>query len=563
MNARLAAVVVLVGTGVALAEPVEPPLGGAVMRETPLLFVRLQGPAGMSVRFLEGPTAGRSFDAPVVAGLRPAMRHRAQLTGLPNRPGASLYPTLEVRGTLQLPVRLRAADYPAPVPFTEADIEQALAGIMVTKIITVEAPEKSGGLAQEAGQIVEWNVEPERDAIEVARGLGRPVLIVRIGQREPDAQELARMRPGSILYPGETALPPAPPVAKGGYGPTYPGYPYPLPPSIAFGPRVSDSDRPLRKEGGEECLTDGGDRGKPVHLDSLGQLQGLDPSDTVAEFKDSAGRRKLVVSNEVCLCVPRFLLVRQLVPLSVHDGVTGTFRMDGRDRFVQLDRQEGTRRTRQVDETPTMRSRQRLNANIVVTPQIRLQDIQELNAIDMVLGKAVYIGTDQLRMLTEEERTRLKRQMELAIRLNQQIGTGGVMAPSGTKAIGRIDGLGQVTSQVELREVSCLCMQEPPQLPEQPLHICKWASTDSAQIGDVVTFFIRYSNLGGKPIKDIAISDSLTGRLEYVPGTAKSDREAVFVTQDNDAGSVILRWEVRDPLPGGQRGVVSFQARVR
>jgi uncharacterized repeat protein (TIGR01451 family) len=300
-----------------------------------------------------------------------------------------------------------------------------------------------------------------------------------------------------------------------------------------------------------------------VHLDSLGQLQGLDPSDTVAEFKDSAGRRKLVVSNEVCLCVPRFLLVRQLVPLSVHDGVTGTFRMNGRDQFVQLDRQEGTRRTRQVDETPTMRSRQRLNANIVVTPQIRLQDIQELNAIDMVLGKAVYIGTDQLRMLTEEERTRLKRQMELAIRLNQQIGTGGVMVPSGTKAIGRIDGLGQVTSQVELREVSCLCMQEPPQLPEQPLHICKWASTDSAQIGDVVTFFIRYSNLGGKPIKDIAISDSLTGRLEYVPGTAKSDREAVFVTQDNDAGSVILRWEVRDPLPGGQRGVVSFQARVR
>jgi uncharacterized repeat protein (TIGR01451 family) len=85
----------------------------------------------------------------------------------------------------------------------------------------------------------------------------------------------------------------------------------------------------------------------------------------------------------------------------------------------------------------------------------------------------------------------------------------------------------------------------------------------SAQIGDVVTFFISYTNTGGKPIANIAVSDSLSPRLEYVPGSARSDREAIFVTQENEAGSLILRWEVKDPLAPCQKGVVSFQARVK
>jgi len=78
-----------------------------------------------------------------------------------------------------------------------------------------------------------------------------------------------------------------------------------------------------------------------------------------------------------------------------------------------------------------------------------------------------------------------------------------------------------------------------------------------------VTFYLKYTNHGGKPISDVALSDSLTGRLEYVPGSARSDRNAVFTIQENEAGSVILRWEVTGKLLPGQSGVVSFQAKVR
>jgi uncharacterized repeat protein (TIGR01451 family) len=82
-------------------------------------------------------------------------------------------------------------------------------------------------------------------------------------------------------------------------------------------------------------------------------------------------------------------------------------------------------------------------------------------------------------------------------------------------------------------------------------------------VGDVITFYLKYSNTGGQPITDVAVSDSLVGRLEYVPGSARADRTAVFTVQENEAGSRILRWEIAGRLLPGQSGVVSFQARVR
>jgi uncharacterized repeat protein (TIGR01451 family) len=108
-----------------------------------------------------------------------------------------------------------------------------------------------------------------------------------------------------------------------------------------------------------------------------------------------------------------------------------------------------------------------------------------------------------------------------------------------------------------------LCCCEEPCLPDKPLYLCKWVNAKYAQIGDIVTFYLRYSNIGGKPITDVAVSDSLTGRLEYIPGSSQSDRDAVFTTQENEAGSLILRWEINGRLLPGQSGVVSFQARIR
>ena len=41
------------------------------------------------------------------------------------------------------------------------------------------------------------------------------------------------------------------------------------------------------------------------------------------------------------------------------------------------------------------------------------------------------------------------------------------------------------------------------------------------------------------------------------------DRPAVFTLQENEAGSVKLRWAIDGVLPPGQSGVITFQARIR
>jgi uncharacterized repeat protein (TIGR01451 family) len=153
--------------------------------------------------------------------------------------------------------------------------------------------------------------------------------------------------------------------------------------------------------------------------------------------------------------------------------------------------------------------------------------------------------------------------VELAFRLSQTQGLVGVeQVFRGPEVVGRVQGVNVITRLQEVRDFTCVC-EGKPLPPAKPLTLCKWADRQSAQVGDVVTLFLKYSNLGGQPITDVAVSDSLTGRLEYVPGSARSDRNAVFTLQANEAGSVVLRWEISGTLLPGQSGVVSFQARVR
>jgi uncharacterized repeat protein (TIGR01451 family) len=99
--------------------------------------------------------------------------------------------------------------------------------------------------------------------------------------------------------------------------------------------------------------------------------------------------------------------------------------------------------------------------------------------------------------------------------------------------------------------------------PPAPLKLCKTSDKKCAHVGDVATFTLKYTNPGGQPINDVVVSDSLTARLEYVPDTQKSDRDAVFTTQPNEVGSQILRWQVNGTLMPGESGTVSFQVRIR
>src|SRR5437588_12037390 len=77
---------------------VPPPAAGGA----PFLYARFLGPEGMRVTFYPGTPEERRYDAPITVGLRPGYCYRVKLDNFAGYPGVEFYPTLEVRGTLQL-----------------------------------------------------------------------------------------------------------------------------------------------------------------------------------------------------------------------------------------------------------------------------------------------------------------------------------------------------------------------------------------------------------------------------------------------------------------------------
>lgn len=499
----------------------------------PLFYVRLVGPQGCTATFLPGPDG--SFPLPTTVALRVGHVYVVRLEQGSVAGVEPVYASIHVGDGLRLGPRQNAAQFPAPLVVSDADWERAAAGTLVTKVIVLEDPRRVRTQPPTPDQPAEVELLPEDDLWMEAGDLGRPLVVARLGAREPDVPALQR----HVLT--KTAWSPQ------AFGPRDPWGLAVIPPP----------------KGGEECLRDGGDQGTPTHHDSHGRLQGLDPADTVAEYRQFGGKRNISVTNETCLCVPRFILVRQLTPLVAVERILAPQQHDQSDQGIALHAMQQARRQRQVDESRDVRGRACLWANVTVRGLGTLKELTPLRAVEIHDAAEIAGGLDEPTRLTEVTKARLKRQLQLAIRLSREEHVHHLARRDSTAVIGKHENLGQVIGTWETREASFICPPKEPEIPAEPLLVQKWCDADSAQIGDTVTFFIRYANLGGKPISDIAVVDSLTARLEYVPGTARSDRDAVFVTQPNEAGSLILRWEIKDPLPPGQKGVVSFQVRIK
>jgi hypothetical protein len=48
-----------------------------------------------------------------------------------------------------------------------------------------------------------------------------------------------------------------------------------------------------------------------------------------------------------------------------------------------------------------------------------------------------------------------------------------------------------------------------------------------------------------------------------VPESALSSVDADFSAKPNDTGSLILRWEIKDPVKAGDGGILRFRVKVR
>src|SRR5438132_10849574 len=145
--------------------------------------VEFSGPAGSLISLA---SAGR-FEPPaprVLAGLLQGQVYRLRVTNISGHEGDEVYPTVEVIDRTFPPAYV-AQRFPIPVVLAENDLELALAGKFVTRVIYIEDPRNALPVAQEPGKQEWFDARPGEDPLQVADVLGRPADNVRISGRTP------------------------------------------------------------------------------------------------------------------------------------------------------------------------------------------------------------------------------------------------------------------------------------------------------------------------------------------------------------------------------------------
>ncbi len=143
-------------------------------------------PSKGMVTFFAG-SADRKIQKPSPApiGFSVGYVYRVKISGMPEFPGVELYPTIELIDRLHPPAGLAEA-YPVPVSLSQEDIELALSGRMVTKVIYLERPQTAVPAKFEKQPTLA--ITAKKNLIAEADLLGRPMAIIRMGGRLPSTQ---------------------------------------------------------------------------------------------------------------------------------------------------------------------------------------------------------------------------------------------------------------------------------------------------------------------------------------------------------------------------------------
>jgi uncharacterized repeat protein (TIGR01451 family) len=452
----------------------------------PLMYLRFSGPNGAKITVYRGSDKGQTLELPCTIGFRPGYSYRFAVFDIPVLPRQVFCPSLEVRGALALSPKLRNSDFPAHINLTEDEFSKVILGRYVKKVITLERPDQAIPIATKADEPLEIPVLSTRDPLIEAAQRGQPLVVFQMGQRSLTPLEIAAQAiPGTVLLPGDKLLgaPPLPPYLKWSWCPVY---------DPLHGPRHPSEF---------VTLYDGGDSGPAAGFDRFGKLRGLDPTDTVAEYMDSKGNKKLAISNRVGLCVPRFLIFKTEFSLA------------------------------------TQAARQIVNSAVTTA------------------APSASVGQVSLKGQLQQQQP-------------ESIGAGmrlsGTFNSLGTAVTGRIQGLqikANLRSTESIDAVAAASKQAEPE--DGPLRIIKWPDKSCVNVGELVTFYLKYSNTGAQPITNVVVSDSLAARFEYVKESTKTDRDALFTTQANEVGSTVLRWEFTGALQPREHGLITFQVRVR
>jgi hypothetical protein len=171
--------------------------------------VEIRAPEGTQVAYAMQTGFGQSQEAPAKAGMLIGAVYRLRVTNIPKHEGEELYPTIEVIDRLYPPLG-QELKFPIPIELAPEDIDAAIQGKFVTRIIYLENPRGAYPKAEDPNAQHYFEVGAHEDPLVVADTLGRPMAILRIGGRTPDdpinpgpdflfnSPPLLRVRPKSV-----------------------------------------------------------------------------------------------------------------------------------------------------------------------------------------------------------------------------------------------------------------------------------------------------------------------------------------------------------------------------
>jgi hypothetical protein len=150
--------------------------------------VEIKAPEGTLVSLAVDNQFSPPAPTPLQVGMLIAPVYRLRVTQIPLHPGQEVFPTIEVIDRLYPPPGL-ARRFPIPIELTREELDMALTGRFVTRVIYLEEPIGALPVAQDPVQQMYVDAAPGVDPLAMADRMGRAVAILRIGSRMPDDRE--------------------------------------------------------------------------------------------------------------------------------------------------------------------------------------------------------------------------------------------------------------------------------------------------------------------------------------------------------------------------------------
>lgn len=359
-----------------------------------------------------------------------------------------------------------------------------------------------------------------------------------------------------LSAPAKNATP-APSVQQVAYHQPAPVATPQRPPYCEFSPAVerdyvlpAGNDPAMVQMYPDEYLFDGGDREHPVHYDDYHRL-GLDTEDTIVEYETHKGNLEVKKSNRVAVYAPRFAAIRSASSPVAGTSIDALAKAEDTVHGVGLAARTVITQHKQREQLEGIRMRSRASG---------VETEQKQGAVD----QSAYIsGHTKLSNLFQDTGTESTGQFQQSdeARIAYQVQAAAIWSRTQFPVIAvRTNSAHESKRAVKPEEYIGV---EDKRKTEGNLKLIKLADKKNAEPGDVITFTIKYQNVGDFDVDGVKIIDNLTPRLEYVQDSATSDRKGRLVVEDNKEGSLILTFEVDETVVGHEGGTVTFQARVR